>query len=259
MLSLYLPRALDRFMTAAPAAIRPARRAARACLVPLIASLACLGLPHAAHASTDGTQREFATGASPQPVAGNAEPAAKGTVARLLINPYGQVDGLWLSDGTIVRCSPRLGQRLAEAVHPGDEVSVSGEVHAPDTVSAQVVRNETRGGTIAEPAGHRPGRDDGQYPPAFVPPPQVQPLEPLQVQGRIEAVLRDRRREANGVILSDGSIVRFPPYTMPFVVHPGQPFAAAGNGTRNQFGVAVDATRVGRSLRRLQPLYAGMY
>jgi len=46
---------------------------------------------------------------------------------------------------------------------------------------------------------------------------------------------------------------------MPFVVHPGQPFAAAGNGTRNQFGVAVDATRVGRSLRRLQPLYAGMY
>src|SRR5690606_32913798 len=93
MLSLYLPRALDRFMTAAPAAIWPARRAARACLVPLIASLACLGLPHAAHASADGTQREFATGASPQPVAGNAEPAAKGTVARLLINPYGQVDG----------------------------------------------------------------------------------------------------------------------------------------------------------------------
>src|SRR5690606_42153663 len=95
--------------------------------------------------------------------------------------------------------------------------------------------------------------------PPFMPPPQAEPLEPLKVQGRIEAVLRDRRREANGVILNDGSIVRFPPYTMPFLVQPGQPFAAAGHGTRNDYGGSVDATRVGRSLRLLQPLYAGMH
>lgn len=227
-----------------------------ACRAAVLLSAVCLALlaaaPERALAQEEKQASHAWTAAAAQDHAAALEPTAEGAVARLLINPYGEVDGLWLEDGTIVRCSPRMGEQLAASVQPGDEVSVTGDLHAPGTVRALTVRNDTRGGTVAEPP---PAVEER---PPFAPPARAVPLEPLQAQGSIEAVLHGRRSEANGVILHDGSIVRFPPYTMPFLVREGEPFAAVGRGTRNRYGLSIDATSVGRSLGLLQPLYAGV-
>src|SRR5690606_19998247 len=113
----------------ARAAIAHGRKIAAAGRALALWSLLCLGLPQTwahAHGVQDGQPLQGLVPAraasSPAEADGPIGPAAQGTVARLLTNPYGEVDGLWLEDGTIVRCSPRLGRRLAEAVQPGDEV-----------------------------------------------------------------------------------------------------------------------------------------
>src|SRR5690606_1282760 len=68
-------------------------------------SLLCLGLPQAwahAHGVQDGQplQGPVPPRAASAPAEADEpiEPAAQGTVARLLTNPYGEVDGLWLED-----------------------------------------------------------------------------------------------------------------------------------------------------------------
>jgi len=220
------------------------------CLVlPAAAAPAFAGTPQGEQADEAVTASQPVYRHAPEPAAA-APPAARGRVARLLIDPHGDVDGLWLDNGIIVRFSPRIGGQVAGAVHAGDRVSVAGVPYAAGTVHATEVRNENDGRAVAEPAG-------GGQPPAAEQDEPMESLEPLQAEGTIEVVLRGRRSEANGVILEDGSIVRFPPYTMPFVVRPGQRFAAAGRGTRNDYGLAIQAASVGRSLEVLQPLYAG--
>lgn len=71
----------------------------------------------------------------------------------------------------------------------------------------------------------------------------------------MDAVLTGPRGEANGVILGDGSIVRFPPESLRLSIQPGAAFAAAGMGTRNEFGTSLEAVSMGASLAALQPLY----
>ena len=70
-------------------------------------------------------------------------------------------------------------------------------------------------------------------------------------------MLTGPRGEANGVILTDGSIVRFPPESLRQSVQPGAPFAASGLGTRNANGTSLEAVNLGTSLSALQPLYDG--
>jgi len=80
-------------------------------------------------------------------------------------------------------------------------------------------------------------------------------LQTQQAQGRIEAVLTGPRGDANGVILSDGAIVRFAPHALQQPLQPGQLFAASGLGTRNAHGTSLEAISMGASLSDLQPLY----
>ncbi|MNE73416.1 hypothetical protein D3C80_1694270 [compost metagenome] len=80
----------------------------------------------------------------------------------------------------------------------------------------------------------------------------------MEVEGSIETVLTGPRGETNGVILNDGSIVRFPPNGMQIPIKAGMPFAASGLGTRNNYGQSLEAISVGAHLSALQPLYRGV-
>ncbi|MFA4457979.1 hypothetical protein P2B82_21175, partial [Xanthomonas perforans] len=63
--------------------------------------------------------------APPTPVA--ATPVSvSGTVERFLLNPNGEVDGLWLRDGTQVGFPPHLSSEVKAAVRAGDNVVVKG-------------------------------------------------------------------------------------------------------------------------------------
>lgn len=188
--------------------------------------------------------------AAPGPAAAaNGPQVAQGVVQRMLMNPYGELDGLRLADGTVVRFPPHLSAQLAAAAKPGDAVRVIGRVQAPGTVKADAIVNTTSGQTIYD---QPPSAGAGRPLPPHL---RAQALRPQQVEGKVDAVLTGPRGEANGVILTDGSIVRFPPDSLRVPVQPGAPFAADGVGTRNDQGVSIEALSLGTSLSALQPLY----
>lgn len=196
--------------------------------------------------------------APPRPPAPAAQPdgappmgqdRAQGQVQRMLINPYGEVDGLRLTDGTIVQFPPHMANALTSTVKAGDAVRVVGRAHSSGMIKADAIVNTDSGSTVYDqppPVGEERG-----LPPHL----RAQSLQPQQVEGRVETVLTGPRGEANGVILDNGSIVRFPPDGVTLSLQAGAPFAASGLGTNNAFGTALEAVSVGTSLSALQPLY----
>lgn len=189
-------------------------------------------------------------GAMPPPAPGAAASAvAQGQVQRLLINPYGEVDGLRLVDGTVAQFPPHLSQALSAAVKPGDTVRIIGRPLSRDSVKADAIVNATSGQTVYD---QPPTPDAGRPLPPHL---RAQALRPQRVEGQVDAVLTGPRGEANGVILTDGSIVRFPPESLRLSVLPGASFAADGLGTRNALGTSLEAVSMGTSLSALQPLY----
>ncbi|ODU59930.1 MAG: hypothetical protein ABT02_08455 [Comamonadaceae bacterium SCN 68-20] len=175
--------------------------------------------------------------------------AAEGQVQRMLTNPYGEVDGLRLSDGTIAKFPPHMADALTAAVKVGDSVRIIGRAEARGTVRADAIVHIGSGRTVYD---QPPPVGEGRVLPPHL---RAQRLQPQQAEGRVETVLTGPRGEANGVILSDGSIVRFPPESLRLSVQAGAPFAASGLGTRNGFGTSLEAVSMGTSLSALQPLY----
>ena len=177
-------------------------------------------------------------------------PITEGRVSRLLINPYGEVDGLMVGERTVVKFPPHLSQTLQNAVKPGQSVRVFGEGEAAGVSKADAIVNLANGQTVID------------RPPAFDANPPLPPhlraaqLRQLSVRGKIAMVLTGPRGEANGVILDDGSIVRFAPDSLRTSLEPGAPFAANGLGTRNSVGTAIEAIDAGASADSLQPLYS---
>lgn len=174
---------------------------------------------------------------------------AEGSVQRLLTNPYGEVDGLRLADGTLVNFPPHLSEALIAAVKPGDTVRIIGRPQGRGVARADAIVNTATGQTVYD---QPPALTEGRPLPAHL---RAQRLQPQKVESHVEAVLTGPRGEANGVLLADGSIVRFPPESLRQSVQPGAPFAASGLGTRNTIGTSIEAVSLGTSLSALQPLY----
>lgn len=175
--------------------------------------------------------------------------AVEGQVQRMLTNPYGEVDGLRLSDGTIAKFPPHMADALTATVKVGDAVRIIGRAQARGTVRADAIVHAGSGRTVYD---QPPPVGEGRVLPPHL---RAQRLQPQQVEGRVETVLTGPRGEANGVILSDGSIVRFPPESLRLSVQTGAPFAASGLGTRNAYGTSLEAVSMGTTLSALQPLY----
>lgn len=183
------------------------------------------------------------------PGAPHAQAVLESAVARLLTNPYGEVDGLRLTDGTVVRFPPHMSDALTAAVKVGDTVRIIGRSEAGGAVKADAIVNSASGQTVYD---QPPARDGARPMPPHL---RMAGLQTQQAQGRIDVVLTGPRGDANGVILSDGAIVRFAPHALQQPLQPGQLFAASGLGTRNAHGTSLEATSMGASLSDLQPLY----
>lgn len=181
----------------------------------------------------------------------NAPPAAQAKVVRLLINPFGEVDGLLLDSATIVTFPPHMGEQLAAAIKAGDPVIVKGYQEAPTQIKGYVITNaSTNQSVMTLPK-----------PPAPIKmPPHLRGagLKEMSAQGEVRQVHFGGRGEINGVILADGSIVRFPheaSYRFGSLFQIGQRIAATGYGTQNQFGRALEATALGAEGQTPQSLY----
>ncbi|MCL1528884.1 hypothetical protein A7D16_11255 [Xanthomonas nasturtii] len=187
--------------------------------------------------------------APPAPVA--ATPVqVNGTVERFMLNPNGEVDGLWLRDGTQVAFAPHLSSELQAAVRRGDAVAVQGyRLGSLPVLRASSIRS-TRGGR--EVVDRPPS---AALPPA---PPAPAALTPLQAEGRIERLVYGPGGETNGALLSDGTVVRMPPHLalqLGDLLRTGAPLSVRGFGVATTAGRAIEATQVGRDRASQRALF----
>ncbi len=168
-------------------------------------------------------------------------------VAQYLMNPDGFVDGLLLANNIIVRFPPHLGQVLIQTVSPQDVVRVEGYLESPGTLRAL---------SIIDLQSHRSIVDNppslGRPPP---PPPGSVPRQPLSATGTIRVLTRGKQSEINGLVLSDGTFVHFPPAAgvqFAALLNEGKPLAATGYGISNRYGRSLEAVAIGPSLDHLE-------
>lgn len=178
-----------------------------------------------------------------QPVTPQSVPPVVGQVQQYLLTPHGEVDGLLLGDGTVVKFPPHLGATLASTVRPGDSVSAVGFV-GPATgygraVKAIAITNAGTGQTVVD------------QPPATRPlPPDVRGLArvPLTVSGPVARFLVNPKGDVEGLVLTTGEQVKFKPHNGALVVTllgpAGGSIGAMGYGTRNAFGTALEAESI---------------
>ncbi|WP_373786091.1 hypothetical protein [Delftia acidovorans] len=91
------------------------------------------------------------------PGAPHAQAVLESAVARLLTNPYGEVDGLRLTDGTVVRFPPHMSDALTAAVKVGDTVRIIGRSEAGGAVKADAIVNSASGQTVYDQPPARDG------------------------------------------------------------------------------------------------------
>jgi len=179
---------------------------------------------------------------APQPLAPTGTPAATGSVQLYLLNPDGEVDGLLLADGTVVKFPPHLSSMLTAAVTPGANVSVAGFPGASTpyghAVHALSITNTATGQTVVDQPPATP-----RIPPFM----RAQARTSLTVSGTVARFLINPPGDVDGLVLTSGEEVRFPPHLGQTVVtalggRAGTAITASGYGARNGFGTAVEAS-----------------
>jgi hypothetical protein len=179
-------------------------------------------------------------------------PAAQGKVSRLLVNPFGEVDGLLLDTGTLVTFPPHMGEQLAAAVKPGDQVEVKGFPEAHGQISGYVITPSNSNRPLMVQA--KPSKGAIKIPKDL----PSAGLKAMNAQGEIRHLRYGKHGEINGMILADGTIVRFSRETSrPFVplLKIGQGISASGYGTKNAYGQAFEATALNPLGHPPQPSY----
>ena len=187
--------------------------------------------------------------ASPTDVArGDAVPM-QGTVARLLPTPMGEVDGLLLTDGRLVRFPPHLSAALMSAIGQGDAIAIDGMAEGVGgTIRAWRITNRTTGRSVTDSAPPSP------------PAPRAWAVRDMQVNGVVQRTLSGPRGEVNGVILDNGTVVRFPPpvgEAFADLLVLGRTLTAQGYGSSGPGGTAIEAVALGNSPASLMQVGPG--
>jgi hypothetical protein len=177
-----------------------------------------------------------------------------GTVARFILSPRGDLDGLILGDGTEVHMPPHLSPQLAAAVRPGDAVALTG--YRSPTAALFIATS------VTNTANNQTVVDRGPPPPGFAPPspPPGMPAPGAQTasaQGRVQTLLHGPAGDVNGALLDDGTVLRIPPhvaYQLASLLAPGQSVAVQGWGLNTAYGRVIDVQTIGASAAQLNPI-----
>lgn len=161
-----------------------------------------------------------------------------GEVQQYLFNPEGQADGLLLNNGLQVKFPPFMGDSLMATVSPGTQITVSGTSGFPSRFGQQIrarsITNPQTGQTLMP-----------QTSPILPQPPNSGNYNNVSVEGNAQHWLVGYRGNINGVVLSNGAVVRFPrsaSHQLDSIANVGDKVQAKGFGTRNDSGQTVEAT-----------------
>lgn len=175
------------------------------------------------------------------PRSGGVLTTVSGVVRHLLINPEGDVDGLLLTDNTLVRFPPHIGTQVAAAIAPGDTVNVNGFAQPGGNLRASQIADAKTGRSIVD----QPPPVDAQRLPKSL---AGVGLVKLNAAGRVLRVTSAPRGEPDGVLLADGTVIKLTlsaAAQFASLLQPGTTIAAQGYGTRNRYGESLQATAFG--------------
>ena len=181
----------------------------------------------------------------------SATPIAQGSVTRFVVNPFGEVDGLLLDNGTLVTFPPHMMNELTAAIAPGDTVAVKGFQEGPAQIKGLVLTNVRSNQSVME---HPPADFGRKLPPHL----RAVGLKEMNADGVIRYLKLGRRGEIKAIVLEDGSTVRLPreaAWQMASTLQIGQAITVTGYGTVSQFGRGIEATAIGPRGQTPQPLY----
>jgi hypothetical protein len=178
-------------------------------------------------------------------------PSFTGRVQQFTLTPRGEIDGVILSDGTEVKTAPALSTSMAYSIKPGDSVTIHGlRAAAIPLVQAVSITDRTSGKTIVDAdSGPRPG---GRPPAPGIGEPRL-----ADAQGTIRMSVHGPRGEINGVLLTDGTVLRLPPdaaLNLTSVLQPGRTVFAQGDGVSNAIGKVLEVREIGPSRDALSPV-----
>ena len=194
------------------------------------------------------------TEASPERLHG-ASPVADGVIERYVLDPRGEVEGLLLTDGSHMYVTSRAAETLLRALKPGDHVWVYGRRKQEERlVQPDVIKNLTRGTTFIVPLRLDLPMQEQEH--------RLSVTE-MQATGTIRVLLYHALKGiVQGMILSDDTQIRLPPDTSGELrrsLHVGDSVTIKGNGTRNEFGRAIEAVAIGRDNDSLVTLDASLH
>jgi hypothetical protein len=178
-------------------------------------------------------------------------PSFTGRVQQFSLTPRGEIDGVILSDGTEVKTPPHLSTSMAYSIKPGDTVTIHGlRAAAIPLIQAVSISDRTSGRTIVDDDS---GRGPGRGPPG----PNASEARLSEVQGSIRMSLHGPRGEINGVLLTDGTVLRLPPEAavdFASLLQPGRTVFAQGDQVSNAIGTVLDVREIGTSREQLNPI-----
>jgi hypothetical protein len=172
----------------------------------------------------------------------------EGTLERFTLNPKGEIDGLVLTDETLVDVPPHLGHAVEELLQPGKAVRVCGVRPRRAAMVAAVWIANADGRSIIDN-----GPDDREKDAASD---EVKP-QPGEAAGTVRLSLYAPKGELRGALLTDGTIVRVrskEARRFEKLLRPRAALAARGNELNTKHGCVIDAKEIGPDLATLTPV-----
>ncbi len=173
-------------------------------------------------------------------------PAFHGTVEAYILSPCDKVDGFFLDNDIEIHLTGRLSGELVHAVKPGEGVTVHGlRATGIAMVHALSVTNDATGAKVSDifmpgwpgpTGGFWPNYNCRETPPRY-----------LEARGRIKRLTHDGNGEVNGVMLDDGTVIRFAQGLTPQepdCLVPGRDVAATGTGIAGALGKVLSSRSV---------------
>lgn len=162
-------------------------------------------------------------------------------VERYLIDAFGDVDGLLLSDGWIVKFPAHQSADLRRAVKPGDTVSATGAMIGSRVMEAWTLTN-TGSSTMLVRA------PKSKLQPKLPKHIRAMGLQPLEAAGRIAHVVPGKNGEVKSLVLDDGTSLRLgkhAQWALGAQLGVGREVRARGVGTQSDLGRSLEVTELG--------------
>ncbi|GAB2561879.1 hypothetical protein ISP15_10010 [Dyella jejuensis] len=137
----------------------------------------------------------------------NYLPETQGTLERFVLNPEGDVDGMLLTDGTEIHTPPHLSRQLVEALSPGSKLSVRGVKPRDGDVIVAIAISPADGESIVDQ-----GPDEAHHKAHHKKHHKKRQEKPVIHCGMIARLLHGPKGDVHGVLLTDETVVRFPPH-----------------------------------------------